>query len=102
AIADQTEAAYDSETLWPSGEWDSYDARLPLTTLYAGACGIAWALTRLGRDARDKAARAVEAWRAEPDFEERPDDPLKRTQASLYFGETGPLAVAFLLGEESL
>jgi hypothetical protein len=100
-IADETEAAYDPESMWPAAEWDAFNARLPLTTLYAGASGIAWALTRLGRDARAMAARAVEAWRADPDFDVR-DDPPIRTNASLYFGETGPLAVAWLLSEESL
>ena len=101
-IADDTEAAYDPETLWPAAEWDAFQARLPLTDLYAGASGIAWALARLGRDAREKAVRALEAWRVEPDFEERSDDPQGLTHSSLYFGETGPLAVAFLLGEGSL
>jgi Lanthionine synthetase C-like protein len=100
-IADDYEGAYDPETLWPAAEWDAFDARLPLTTLYAGASGVAWALARLGRDARGIAVRAVEAWRADPDFDER-DEPPVRSNASLYFGETGPLAVAFVLGEESL
>src|SRR6266568_73018 len=60
-IADEHEAAYDPETLWPAADWDAFNARLPLTTLYAGASGIAWALARLGRDARGMASRAVEA-----------------------------------------
>jgi lanthionine synthetase-like protein len=101
-IADDTEAAYDPEKLWPAAEWDAFNARTPLTTLYAGASGIAWALARLGREARAQAVHAVEAWRESPDFDERPDEPPLRTNASLYFGETGPLAVAFLLGEESV
>ena len=101
-IAGETEAAYDPEKLWPASEWDAFNAQLPLTTLYAGASGIAWALARLGRDASAMASRAVEAWRADPDFEERLDEPPLRTNASLYFGETGPLVAAFLLGEHSL
>jgi hypothetical protein len=97
------EAAYDPDALWPATEWDAFNARLPLTTLYAGASGIVWALHRLGTelDTTALARRAVEAWRENPDFDER-DEPPARTHASLYFGETGPLAVACLLGADEL
>jgi hypothetical protein len=95
------EQVYDPETLWPAAEWDAFNAKLPLTTLYAGASGIAWALARLESelDVAAVARRAVEAWRESPDFEER-DEPPVRTNASLFFGETGPLAAACLLGPE--
>ena len=100
-IADEHFATYDPETLWPSAEWDAEEARLPLTTLYSGASGIAWALARLGRDAAAIASRALEAWRETSDYEESSEPPA-HTHASLYFGETGPLVVAWLLGDGSL
>jgi len=99
-IADEHEAAYDPETLWPAGEWESVDTRLPLATLYAGASGIAWALARLGRDSGAIASRALEAWRTEPDYDPSLEPPVY-SDASLYFGETGPLLVAWLLTGEA-
>ena len=95
------EQAYDPDTLWPAAEWDAFNADGPLTTLYAGASGIVWALARLGTelDTTAVARRALEAWRENPDFDER-DEPPVRTQASLFFGETGPLVVACVLGAD--
>src|SRR6266487_1466516 len=63
----------------------------PPTTLYAGACGIAWALARLGRDAAGPALRALEGWRTEPDLDD------EKTHQGLYFGESGILFVAWKL-----
>lgn len=105
AIADDAASAYDPKRLWPDlDEWDGGGAELPLTTLYAGASGVALALDRLRRrglaepalDLEAAATRAVEAWREQPDFPERREPPV-RTHGSLYFGETGPLLVASLL-----
>lgn len=100
-IVAAAEAAYDPDALWPASEWDGFRAELSLTTLYAGASGIAWALARLGSelDLAAVARRALESWRENPDFEER-DEPPIRTNASLFFGETGPLAVACLLAPD--
>lgn len=101
-IADDHIAVYDPETLWPSADWDAFEANLPLTTLYSGASGIAWALHRLGRDAAAMSARALEAWRSSPDWEEQLDKPPVETHACLFFGETGPLLVALVIGDASV
>jgi lantibiotic modifying enzyme len=99
-IADEHEAAYDADSLWPAPEWESVDTRPPLATLYSGASGIAWALARLGRDSGAVASRALEAWRVEPDYDPSLE-PAVYSDASLYFGETGPLLVAWLLTGEA-
>lgn len=99
-VAD-AEGTYDAGALWPAEEWDSFEAQLPLATLYAGASGMALALDALSRrgyaagsiDLRAVAARALERWREEPDFAETTESPVL-THASLYFGETGPLLAA--------
>jgi lantibiotic modifying enzyme len=72
------------------------------TMLYGGASGLIWALDRLeaGGDLAGAARRALEAWRREPDYPERLDEPPIRTHASLFFGETGPLYVAWLLTQD--
>lgn len=68
------------------------------STLHDGASGLIWALNRLGRDGlAGEALRALEAWRVEPDYAERLEEPPIVTHASLSFGETGPLYVAWLL-----
>ncbi len=100
------EQAYDETDLWPvADDWDSYQARTPLTTLYAGASGVAWGLDQLRRrdhaetrlDLAGVARRSLELWRGLPDFPPRPEPPV-HTDASLYFGETGVLVVAWRLG----
>ncbi len=107
AIVADADGAYDGDALWPvADEWDAGGgrARLPLTRLYSGASGVAWALDALRRrghaetrlDLPAVAARALEAWRADPDTPERLEPPVV-THASLYFGETGVLLVAWLL-----
>jgi lantibiotic modifying enzyme len=71
------------------------------STLYGGASGVIWALDRLGvTDLAGDATRALAAWRAEPDYPERLDEPPFRSHASLFFGETGPLYVAWLLTQD--
>jgi hypothetical protein len=101
AIVRDVEGAFDPDTLWPATDaWDSEEANLPLTTLYAGASGVLWALDALrrrghadvGLDVARAARRTLEAWRAEPDFPTRDEPP-----ASLYLGEGGVLVVAYRL-----
>ena len=92
-------AAYDPDALWPAHEWDGYRAALPLKNLYVGAAGMAWALERLGADGIDPAGvalRALERFRAEPDFMEGEEHP--RRHSALLVGETGIALVAWLLG----
>ena len=113
AIAGDAERAFDSDSLWPVvDDWDAGGgrARLPLARLYSGASGVVWALDTLRRrghvevalDLRAAALRAVEAWRADPDTPERREPPVV-THASLFFGETGVLLVAWrLTGEKQL
>ncbi|HEY8108055.1 MAG TPA: LanC-like protein [Gaiellaceae bacterium] len=101
AIVADADAAFDPEGLWPGHEWDGYDAPLPLKNLYVGATGVIWALDDLRRrglaettlDLSAAALRALELWRAEPDFmagEVLPEPP----ESALLTGETGILLVA--------
>ena len=106
AIVADAEAAFDPDALWPAHEWDGWQAALPLKNLYVGAAGVVFALdqllhrglaeTRLELSA--VALRALERWRAEPDYmadEALPEPP----ESALLTGETGILLVACRLGQ---
>jgi hypothetical protein len=101
AIVAGADAAFDPEGLWPGHEWDGYNAPLPLKNVYVGATGVIWALDDLRRrglaettlDLSAAALRALELWRAEPDFmagEVLPEPP----ESALLTGEAGILLVA--------
>jgi hypothetical protein len=105
AIVADADAAFDPDGLWPAHEWDGWHAPLPLKNLYVGAAGVIWALDDLRRrgfahptlDLAAAAMRAVELWRAEPDYvagEVLPEPP----ESGLLTGETGILLVACRLG----
>lgn len=105
AIVLDTETAFDPDALWPAHEWDGWKADLPLKNLYVGAAGVVFALDDLRRrglaetrlDLPAIALRALERWRAQPDFvagEVLPEPP----EAALLTGETGILLVACRLG----
>ena len=105
AIVADTDAAFDADALWPAHEWDGWNASLPMKNLYVGAAGVIWAFDDLrGRglaettlDLRAAALRALERWRAEPDFmagEVLPEPP----ESALFLGETGILLVCQRLG----
>jgi hypothetical protein len=105
SIMTDADRAFDPDALWPVvDEWDSYEAKTPLTTLYAGASGLVWALgslqerglTETRLDLAAAAAKTLECWREAPDFPPRTESPV-RTHASLFFGETFPLLVAWRL-----
>ena len=109
SIVAEADEVFDADALWPvTDEWDAFEARTPLTTLYAGASGILWTLGNLGRrghaetrvDLASAAVHTLERWREEPDFEARHTPPV-RTNASLYFGETFPLLVAWQFASSS-
>jgi lantibiotic modifying enzyme len=104
AIVSDADEAYDPERLWPGHEWDSWQAATPMKNLYVGAAGVVWALDALRRrghaetriDLAAAAARALELWRAEPDFmagTELPSTPA----SSLLCGEAGILILAWRL-----
>jgi Lanthionine synthetase C-like protein len=106
AIVSDADAAFDPDELWPAHEWDGWNALLPLKNLYVGAAGVIWALDELRRrslaetalDLPASAARALERWRAEPDYqagEALPEPP----ESGLLTGETGILLVACRLGQ---
>jgi lantibiotic modifying enzyme len=62
---------------------------------------VIWALDRLGEVGLAEAAlRALERWRAEPDYPERLDEPPIRYHASLFFGESGPLYTAWFFNRD--
>lgn len=105
AIVADADAAFDSDALWPAHEWDGWNAPLPMKNLYLGAAGVIWAFDDLRRrglaettlDLRAGALRALERWRAEPDYmagEVLPEPP----ESGLLTGETGILLVACRLG----
>jgi hypothetical protein len=54
-FVDETAARYDPETYWPPHPLDQEDSTAPLTPLYYGACGVAWALDYL----KDSGAASV-------------------------------------------
>ena len=101
AIVSDADAAFDPEALWPAHEWDAREAPLPLTSLYAGAAGVIWALDALRRsghaetslDLAAAALHALELGRSAPDF--AADEHYH--PAALLSGDTGPLVVAFRL-----
>lgn len=105
AIVADADAAFDSGELWPAHEWDGWQAALPMKNLYVGAAGVIWALDDLRRrdladttlDLSVAAMRALELWRAEPDYvagEVLPEPP----GSGLLTGESGILLVACRLG----
>jgi hypothetical protein len=105
AIVADADAAFDPAALWPAHEWDGWNAPHPMKNLYVGAAGVIWALDDLRRrglaettlDLRAAALRALELWRAEPDYmvgEVLPEPP----ESGLLTGEAGILLVACRLG----
>jgi hypothetical protein len=105
AIVADADAAFDSGELWPAHEWDGWQAALPMKNLYVGAAGVIWALDDLRRrgladttlDLSAAALRALELWRAEPDYvagEVLPEPP----ESGLLTAESGILLVACRFG----
>lgn len=100
-IVADTDAAFDSDALWPADEGDEHRDGEPAKVLYAGAAGVIWALDALRRrgpaqtaiDLAAVALRTVELERAGPDAVE--DEHYR--PGALLDGETGPLLVAFRL-----
>jgi len=94
AIASIVAATEDlvDDAVWPVHPRDD-EGGLPRepTTLYIGAAGVIWALHALGSrlDLDALISRALERWRARPDFDDVP---------SLWMGETGLLLVAHVVG----
>ena len=103
-IVADADAAFDSESLWPADDWDSWRTPTPLKTLYVGAAGVIWGLDTLERrgyakpatDLPAAAESVVEAWRREPDLMAEIELP-SRKESGLLSGETGILLVAWHL-----
>lgn len=90
AIVADAERAFDPDRLWTVHPGDVYGPdQSPAKALWAGACGVVWALRDLGSEARDwdaVAARLHGLYLAEPDTEE--------VVPGLWAGEAGILLVA--------
>jgi Lanthionine synthetase C-like protein len=105
ALVADADAAFDPDALWPAHEWDGYKAPLPLKNLYIGAAGVVFALDLLRRgglsetklDLPAAALRALDRWRAEPDYVDGEILP-EPAGSGLLTAETGILLVACLLG----
>ena len=105
ALVADADAAFDPDALWSAHEWDGYNAPLPLKNLYLGAAGVVFALDDLQRrglaetalDLPAVALRALERWRAEPDYMKGEAVPEPAASA-LLTGETGILLVGCRLG----
>jgi Lanthionine synthetase C-like protein len=103
-IVADAEEAFDPVELWPAEEWDGWSSPLPLKTLYVGAAGMAWALgtlrdrgyAALTLDPAQVVAAALAAWRETPGVLTGIELPAP-AHAALFHGETGILAVHWLL-----
>ena len=108
AIVADADDAYDPDGLWPAHEWDGWQAALPLKNLYVGAAGVVWALDELGRrghaasrlDLASAGVRALELWRAEPDYVEGFERP-EPAESGLFTAETGILLVVLGLKHDA-
>jgi hypothetical protein len=104
AIVSDADGAFDPDELWPAHEWDGWQAALPMKNLYVGAAGMVFALDVLRRggfadttfDLPLAATRALERWRAEPDYM-RGEAVPEPGAAALLAGEAGILLVAWRL-----
>jgi lantibiotic modifying enzyme len=108
SIVADADAAFDPDGLWRAHEWDGYNAPLPMKNLYVGAAGVVFALDELrrrglvetGLDLPAVALRALERWRAEPDFM-RGETVPEPGAAALLTGEAGILLVAWRAGGDA-
>jgi lantibiotic modifying enzyme len=104
-IVADTDETYARGELWPADTWDAWDVPTPLTSLYCGAAGVAWALdvlrlrglaeTRLALPA--VAGEAVERWRVAPELSASTPMPVA-AESGLLSGETGILLAAWRVG----
>lgn len=104
-IVADTDGAFRGPGLqWRADDWDRWQARSPMKTLYCGTAGVLWALDDLRRrehaettlDLAGTALAALERQRAKPDFAGVSALPAER-ECSLLAGESGILLVAFRL-----
>jgi hypothetical protein len=102
AIVADADRAYTAEGFWPAQEWDGFEARLPMTDLFVGAAGLAWALDRLRRDGHAETTLDLKtvAWRALERGREGPgilsSNLPTPARSSLFNGEAGLVLVAWL------
>src|SRR5262249_37682489 len=98
AIVADAERADSPDARWPAHEWDGDRAALAMKNLYVGAAGVVWGLNRLGStlDLRAASQRALELFRAAPDYVDGDIIPEQRRSA-LLTGETGIALVAWQL-----
>jgi hypothetical protein len=86
-IVTDAEAAFDETTLWPVHSLDGPATPAPWTSVYLGASGIAWALSKLSaRDWSAETRRFVDVHLATPEIGE--------PSPSLMLGEVGVRAIA--------
>jgi len=94
AIVADAEARVEEDGSWPVHPRDEPADGEHWSTLYLGSAGMIWALRELGSsiDLEALAVRAIDRYRAVPDFGELAHAP------SLWMGETGLLVVAAKTG----
>lgn len=105
AIVADTDAAYDSDVLWPANEWDVWGSTPPVKDVYCGAAGVIWALDALRRrghaesgiDLGAAAARTLELWAEAPDLAAAEIELPSARESSLLCGEAGLLLVNWRL-----
>jgi hypothetical protein len=103
-VRDADEALRGPRLLWRADAWDGWHGTSPMKNLYVGAAGVLWALDELRRrgeaetrlDVSDLALRALELFRAKPDYMKGMKLP-EPAASSLLCGETGILLVAWRL-----
>jgi Lanthionine synthetase C-like protein len=104
AIVADADASFDPDGLWPTQDWDGWEAPHPMKDLYVGAAGVIWGLDALRRgglaetgiDLPAAARRTLELWQEASDYSQWDDVPSAAPSA-LFMGETGPLLVLWRL-----